>query len=66
MIWLAEADVDRVFLSVASMAELRDGIERLPAGRRRGRLDEWLRGELVLRFEGRVLSVDSRIGDAWG
>jgi len=64
--WLAGADEDRVFLSVVTIAELRHGIERLPAGRRRGRLDEWLRDELALRFEGRVLSVDSRIADAWG
>jgi predicted nucleic acid-binding protein len=66
MNWLAEADEDRVFLSVVTIAELRHGIERLPAGRRRGRLDEWLRDELVLRFEGRVLSVDTKIADAWG
>ena len=33
--WLAGADEDRVFLSVMTLAELRFGIERLAAGRRR-------------------------------
>ena len=64
--WLAEADEDRVFLSVVTLAELRHGIERLAAGRRRNRLDEWLRDELPLRFTGRVLAIDSAVADAWG
>ncbi len=64
--WLAEADEDRVFVSVITLAELRHGIERMPAGRREVRLDEWLRDELPLRFEGRVLPVDGAIADMWG
>ncbi len=64
--WLAEVDEDRVFLSVVTLAELRHGIERLADSRRRKRLDAWLRDELVLRFEGRVLSVDETVADCWG
>ncbi len=64
--WLAEADEDRVFLSVVSLAELRHGIDRLAAGKRRRGLDTWLREELPLRFEGRVLPVDQAIADRWG
>ena len=37
--WLAEADEDRVFLSVVTLAELRYGIERMPVGARRRRLN---------------------------
>ena len=64
--WLAEVDEDRVFVSVITLAELRYGIERMPAGNRRRRLDEWLRNELPLRFEGRILAIDSATADAWG
>jgi predicted nucleic acid-binding protein len=64
--WLAEADEDRIFISVVSLAELRYGIERLAAGQRRRRLDEWLREDLPLRFEGRVLPIDTLIADTWG
>jgi predicted nucleic acid-binding protein len=64
--WLAEVDEDRVFLSVVTLAELRHGIERLADGQRRRRLDSWLRDELPLRFEGRVLSVDQAVADRWG
>jgi len=64
--WLAEVDEDRVFLSVVTLAELRYGIERMAEGRRRHRIEEWLRDELPLRFEGRILRVDGAVADAWG
>jgi toxin FitB len=65
LVWLAEADEDQVFLSVVTMAELRHGTERL-SGRRRVSLDEWLRHDLALRFEGRLIPIDSAIADEWG
>ena len=64
--WLSEVDEDRVFLSVVTLAELRHGIDRLPSGRRRERLDEWLTHELRGRFEDRILPIDESIADAWG
>jgi toxin FitB len=64
--WLAKVDEDRVFLSVVTLAELRYGVARMPASARRTRLDAWLRNELPLRFEGRVLPVDGIVADAWG
>jgi predicted nucleic acid-binding protein len=64
--WLAQVDEDRVFISVVTLAELRYGIERMPAGSRRKRLDQWLRDELPPRFEGRVLSIDPIVADGWG
>jgi predicted nucleic acid-binding protein len=66
MSWLSACDEDRVFLSVVTIAELRHGIERLAAGRRRSRLDAWLGDELLPRFEGRVLSIEPGIADLWG
>jgi toxin FitB len=64
--WCASVDEDRTLISVVTIAELRYGIERLPAGRRRARLEEWLEHELLSRFEGRILSIDAAIGHAWG
>lgn len=64
--WLARIDEDAVFLSVVTFAELRHGIERLPASKRRKQLDEWLRTELPLRFEQRILQVDGVVADEWG
>lgn len=64
--WLAEADEDRVFISVVTLAELRHGIERMPVGARRDRLDIWLTEQMVARFEARVLPVDAGTADGWG
>jgi predicted nucleic acid-binding protein len=64
--WMESADEDRVFLSVISLAELRYGVERMTAGARRSRLEAWLRDELPLRFEGRILPVDHNVAEDWG
>src|SRR5438270_8611724 len=53
-------------ISVVTLAELRHGIERLSMGRRRLRLEEWLQHELLSLFDGRIISIDAAVGDAWG
>jgi predicted nucleic acid-binding protein len=64
--WFAETDEDRIYISVITIAELRYGIARMEKSSRQKRLDEWLRHELPLRFEGRILPIDGSIADAWG
>lgn len=64
--WLDEVDEDRVFLSVITLTELRYGIARLSAGKKRRRLEDWLHEELALRFEGRILAIDPAVANACG
>jgi predicted nucleic acid-binding protein len=64
--WLEQLDEDRLYLSVVTLAELRYGIARLPAGRNRQRLHDWLQGELVPRFDRRILPVDEIVALIWG
>jgi len=64
--WCESVDEDRTFISVVTLAELRYGTERLSAGARRTRLENWLHHELPARFEGRILSIDAAIAHAWG
>jgi toxin FitB len=64
--WMESVDEDVVFLSVISLAELRYGVERMAAGARRRRLEAWLREELPLRFERRILPLDPNVAEAWG
>lgn len=66
MAWFDTVDEDRTYVSVVTLAELHCGVEGLPAGRRRSRLEEWLRDDLLLRFEGRVLPVDADVAKVWG
>jgi predicted nucleic acid-binding protein len=64
--WLEEVDEDRVFLSVVTLTEIRYGIERLAVGKKRRQLEDWLENDLPLRFENRILSIDSAVADACG
>lgn len=64
--WLDGVDEDRVFISVITLTELRYGIERLAAGARRRRLEDWLERELPARFNGRIFPVDHVVADAGG
>jgi toxin FitB len=64
--WMAAADEDDLFLSVATLAEIRYGIERMPNGARRSRYEHWLEFNLFSRFERRILPINAGIADAWG
>ena len=64
--WMDSTDEEKLFLSVVTLAELRYGVERMPTGSRRRRYEQWLEHDLPLRFEGRILSVNQGIADAWG
>lgn len=66
MDWLASVDEEQLFLSIISLAELRHGVERLGAGRRKSALDLWLSEELPARFDRRLLVVDLTTADRWG
>jgi predicted nucleic acid-binding protein len=64
--FLASTSEDLLFLSVITLGELRRGVDRLPAGRRRAALDDWLNNDLVLRFGPRILGIDHDVASAWG
>jgi len=64
--WLAEADEDRVWLSVITFAEIRLGVENMAAGPRRDALRSWLQNDLPARFEGRIIGVGLVVAEAWG
>jgi predicted nucleic acid-binding protein len=64
--WLDTIDEDRVFISVASIAELKRGIVLMDDGRRREALAAWLAIDLPGRFSGRILPIDPAIAERWG
>ncbi len=56
--WLDAQPVETLFLSVVTVAELRLGVARLPAGRRRNGLIEQLERQVLPAFAGRILHFD--------
>ncbi len=64
--WLGTVRMAETFLSAITFAELRRGIEKLPAGRKRRELDTWLRDEVVVEYEARIFPVDEVVADLAG
>lgn len=64
--WLRAADPDQLWASVLSFGEIRKGIERLAAGKRRTELEAWLVQDLEQWFEERFLQVTKAIAERWG
>lgn len=56
--WLDQQPLETLYLSVITIAELRYGVARLPAGKRRDILLERLETQVIPAFAGRVLSFD--------
>ena len=64
--FLEGAEEDELYLSVVTLAELRYGIERLPAGTKRANLEKWLERDLIPRFENRIFLMDGFAAMEWG
>jgi len=48
------------------LAELHRGVYRLCSGRRRDALHDWVKTDLVARFDQRILTVNGDVAVAWG
>ena len=57
---------DDVYLSVITIGEIIKGIEKLPKSRRRIDLHNWLNDDLLVRFAGNILALDTEILIEWG
>lgn len=66
MAWLDGVAQETTFVSVISIAELRRGISRMPAGLQRRRVEIVLEQKIPDRYYGRTLIVDEAIAEAWG
>ncbi len=64
--WLDTTDENSLFISVITIGELQLGIESLPQGIRRNRLDAWLTQELAPRFDARTFAVGPNTAGIWG
>ena len=64
--WLDGVDEERLYLSVITIGEIKKGIDMLPSSRRQRGLAEWLAEDLLLRFQDRILPVDTAVMLVWG
>jgi toxin FitB len=64
--WLDRLEPNTVYLSVITIGEIQRGIAKLPPSKRRDRVKEWLEGDLLLRFDGRILPITIEVMLVWG
>ena len=64
--WLQARPRQSLFLSVLTLGEIREGLERVPEPARKQALLDWLEVELPNYFVGRVLAIDAATADRWG
>jgi len=63
--WLATVDHRSVYLSALTIGEIRKGLAKLPAGKQRAKIQNWL-GDVRNRFSGRILSLTEETFLIWG
>lgn len=64
--WINQVDPNMVYLSVITIGEIRKGVEKLAASKRRQAIEEWLETDLLIRFEGRILEISVQTMLIWG
>jgi len=64
--WLDRIDEHQLAVSVISLGEVQNGISRLPEGKRKAALQDWLSNGLIPRFDNRILPVNLEDMLLWG
>lgn len=64
--WLKRQTESSCYISVLTLGELMRGIHRLPTTAKRTKLEEWMQTELLLRFKGRIITINEAISMRWG
>ena len=59
--WIDNIEQESVYLSVITIGEICKGIEKLPESKRKINLQKWLNDELIIRFRGQILLVDTDV-----
>lgn len=64
--WFTEKEDSLFFLSVVTLGEIWDGIERLPPSKKKSQLEDWFYGKILPEFKGKILPIDERVALEWG
>ena len=59
--FVAAEPIERLFVSVVALAEIRFAMERVDDPKRRAKLNDWLANRLRPMFDGRVLTVSEDV-----
>ena len=64
--FILSIDEESLYLSVITIGEIKAGIEKLDDGKKKEKLLHWLENELLVRFNNRIIDIDTEIMLQWG
>src|ERR1700733_6093109 len=64
--WFDNKDEELFYISVVTVAELLDGIERLPTSKKKRDLENWFHGDVLSRFKDCILPIDEKVAKTCG
>ena len=64
--WILKYSEEQYFLSVLTIGEIQQGISKLEDAKHKRILENWLSGDVLRRFENRILPIDARVATKWG
>lgn len=64
--WFQKIPSESLYMSVLTIGEIRKGIEKLDASKKKSRLIMWLEQELPNWFEDRILNINQDVAEKWG
>jgi predicted nucleic acid-binding protein len=64
--WVSKIEENSLFISVFTIGEIHKGIEKLPQGRKKDELHQWVKDDLHERFKNRIMPFDLHTATIWG
>lgn len=64
--WITKHAETQFFVSVITIGEILQGINKLENIKERRVLEEWVRADVMARFDGRILNIDLQVSSTWG
>ncbi len=59
-------DAQELYLSVVTIGEIKKGVEKLPESHRKQTIKDWFENDLLIKFDGQILTLDLSIILVWG
>ncbi len=64
--WLDTQPEEMIYISVVTLAELKQSIESIESNKARTRMNEWLMNDLLVRFANRISEITASATLKWG
>jgi len=64
--FILKLEEESLYLSVITIGEIKAGIEKLDNSKKKEKLLNWLENDLLIRFEHRIVDIDTEVMLKWG